>query len=518
MTRSGWILLAAVLVGVGVESRAMASAVEPIFSRDKAFRIPFYIEPAEVGRITEVELLVSKDRGGSWTKVSSAPPAQKWFTFRTTGDGDYWFAVRTTDRQGRLYPGTNSPLVPGLKVIVDSTEPQLALRALRRAGNQIGVEWEARDEALDAGSLLIEFSGESDEGWHRLETGALGAGQTRWAVEGSGPVSVRGRIKDRAGNLAMIQIEIPGLEPATADARSTKDSALASRLQRRATDEPTFTVKSNQPAWLVGETPVNKAPAPKGSAARRSMPRDVEEYEGTRETVPGRASAGGVVAWERPARATAARSVVDTPRFKLNYAVDQVGPSGVGAVELWVTEDGGQSWQRYGEDADRRSPFSVDLGREGTFGLTFVVRNGAGVGGQPPKPGDTPLQWVEVDLTPPDVELYPPQAASDEGSPNVVTVAWSATDKNLAAKPVTLYYNEAPTRSPWQKIDGPLENTGRYVWTVPADVPYRFYVRIEVRDSAGNMETVQTDAPVVLDQSRPIVHIIGVETTDSAQR
>jgi hypothetical protein len=58
-----------------------------------------------------------------------------------------------------------------------------------------------------------------------------------------------------------------------------------------------------------------------------------------------------------------------------------------------------QSWQRLGEDANRKSPVEIDLPGEGLFGVSLVVTNGRGFGGTPPSPGDSPDWWIEVDVT-----------------------------------------------------------------------------------------------------------------------
>ena len=82
--------------------------------------------------------------------------------------------------------------------------------------------------------------------------------------------------------------------------------------------------------------------------------------------------------------------MVNNRIFELEYQVDDVGPSGISAVDLFVTEDNGKQWFRYGNDSDRRSPFSVDTMAEGTFGFAVRVRNGVGVADIPPQPGTEP--------------------------------------------------------------------------------------------------------------------------------
>ena len=78
--------------------------------------------------------------------------------------------------------------------------------------------------------------------------------------------------------------------------------------------------------------------------------------------------------------------LVASPKFKLQYAVEDAGPNGPATVELWITQDGGRTWIRRGDDPDRVSPIEVDLGGEGTYGLCLVARSASGLGDQPPAP------------------------------------------------------------------------------------------------------------------------------------
>ncbi len=122
--------------------------------------------------------------------------------------------------------------------------------------------------------------------------------------------------------------------------------------------------------------------------------------------------------------------LVASPKFKLQYAVEDAGPSGPATVELWITHDGGRTWIRRGGDDDRVSPIEVDLGGEGTFGLCLVARSASGLGDQPPAPGDPPQSWVEVDSTAPVVQIQPPQIGTGVNA-GKVAIAWKASDLHL---------------------------------------------------------------------------------------
>src|SRR6185437_5031874 len=101
--------------------------------------------------------------------------------------------------------------------------------------------------------------------------------------------------------------------------------------------------------------------------------------------------------------------------------------------------DGGRHWSPRGEDPDRVSPFNVDLGGEGTFGLTLVARGASGLGDLPPAPGDPPQMWVEVDNTPPNIQLNPPRVGHGEHL-GKVAITWRATDLHLGSQSIVLSY------------------------------------------------------------------------------
>ena len=134
--------------------------------------------------------------------------------------------------------------------------------------------------------------------------------------------------------------------------------------------------------------------------------------------------------------------LVSSPRFNLQYAVDGASQNGPALVELWVTRDGGRTWSPQPEDADRASPYQIDLGTEGTFGLWLVVQSASGLGDPPPQPGDRPMQWVVVDTTPPVVTLEPPMVGYGPQLGKVL-ITWRAADPHLDHRPVVLSYRDA---------------------------------------------------------------------------
>jgi hypothetical protein len=152
----------------------------------------------------------------------------------------------------------------------------------------------------------------------------------------------------------------------------------------------------------------------------------------------------------------------------------------------------------------------VEVPREGTYGFALGVRSGAGLASEPPQNGDSPAIVVTVDLTAPRLEVMPLEQGRGKNS-NKLLISWKCTDDNLPEKPVSLCYSPSG-QSPWLPISGPIENTGSYIWTIdPAVVP-KFYLRIEARDLAGNVQSVESQQPIVIDLSRPTAKILDVES------
>jgi hypothetical protein len=200
--------------------------------------------------------------------------------------------------------------------------------------------------------------------------------------------------------------------------------------------------------------------------------------------------------------------MVNSKRISINYELKEVGKSGIALIELWFTRDG-RSWQKYDEQANPQPPYKVEVSDEGLYGFTLVARNKAGFGEAPPRVGDQPQIWVEVDLTRPVVRLQSVDVGRGAETGNL-TITYNVTDKNLGRQPITISYAEKPDGH-WTPVARNEENTGRYVWRMPEDLPYQFYVRVEATDRAGNVGSAETARAVVVDLSQPKVNVIGVD-------
>jgi hypothetical protein len=215
-------------------------------------------------------------------------------------------------------------------------------------------------------------------------------------------------------------------------------------------------------------------------------------------------------------------TVVNRPQFKVEFQITRVGPSGLGTADVYLTTDEGQTWEKTQNDepltllpwapnqpnVPTRAEVTVRIPRpEIAYGVYVVVKSKAGVGAPPPQRGTKPMVRVELDTTPPEATLRLP--VPDTTQENVLTFLWTAADRNLSKNPIALEYSETPT-GPWKTIGQDLPNTGRYAWQVPSDVPPRVYLKMAVRDLAGNCGVVVTKDQVVLDLVSPKIEEVRV--------
>jgi hypothetical protein len=193
---------------------------EPIYWKQHLFLVPYqWTSPTEAGAAQAVWLYVSKDRGASWHKISEAKPQVTAFNYRAEGDGEYWFAVRTIDHQGRAWP--LGDYQPELRVIVDTMMPQFnGLTARRLDDGRIEIEWRAADPNLDPTSIQLEV--QTDAGaWQTVPPESLApppnvhlsvaanpghAGRFTWQPAINNMImAVRATVRDLAGNRATYQ-------------------------------------------------------------------------------------------------------------------------------------------------------------------------------------------------------------------------------------------------------------------------------------------------------------------------
>jgi hypothetical protein len=496
---------------------------DPYPIKERNFRIPIRIDPAHRKDIKELCLFASLDQGKTWQQVAVVLPDQDSFAYYAPSDGVYWFTVCAIDKNGERDPKDVYAVPPNQKILVDTLPPVVRITSAERQGNDVVVNWEMQEEHPDLDSLKLEYRTPdmAPDQWLIVPWSPASNRQARFQPKAPGPVSLRLQVQDTAGNQAKTNAEAP--------------AALASGLNNTA-GYPGGSPNPASPAPPPGQPPQWDAGAAQTASLQRTDPRfngltpPAQGYNSMPPSPYGQpspvgsdpsgrmvASSGampgpGAMAAAGVGTSTAGRgplpelTLINTNQVTLDY-VAKAGPSGIAVVELWATRDDGRTWEKFAENQNLTPPMTITLPAEGVYGFSLVVRSRNGLGKAPPLPGDAPEIRLEYDKTLPVAELYAP--VPDPSQRDALLLTWNATDRNMAANPITLEWAEQH-EGPWNKIGAELPNTGRFTWQLPPNIPFRVFLRLTVRDRANNVAMAVTPRPEVIDLKEPECHLLGV--------
>lgn len=189
--------------------RAEENRVKTVGTSLRSFGIPFQIN-ADNNAFIEVQLYLSRDLGSTWNFVGRQTTDKKDFPFKSPQDGEYWFSMKTLDRDRRLLPEGNPQ--PELKIIVDTVKPTLDFQVEADAAGRVVCRWTAKDKNLLPESLQIFYqnaiSSKSVSDWKRvpfnlngIQRNGVYSDQIAWWPETKErQIRVVVEIKDIAGN------------------------------------------------------------------------------------------------------------------------------------------------------------------------------------------------------------------------------------------------------------------------------------------------------------------------------
>lgn len=530
------------------------------YMNKSVFYLPVTLDERTRNALQEIHLYGKEDPSQPWMLRDKIAPNQNCFTFRAPRDGEYWFTVVTIDKSGRMVPPDVAAETPSVIVVLDSQQPQLDVSALPDSPEGSMVKLDIRDANLDASKTKFYYQ-TGDRMWRPLDPVAGRLDQfciPRQAV-------LTGMIKvvcaDFANNVVTKDLNLGALAPVSPfptasnppvpsplplpgapgvpgvpGVEKNEGPALGSLPAKDTRQHPVITEGAPSAVVVTQHRTGPALPPPESVKVGGSKPNPIQQVDARAPVLPGGVKHGSTpLPTQEPPMATQAMAAQPTGAHKANraaepaalntqivnhthlildYQIEQMGASGVGKVEIWLTRDKGQTWHKHGEDTDRKSPAEVDLPGEGLYGISLVLTNGRGFGGAPPTTGDTPDWWVEVDVTRPLAELMSvrPGAPDEAGALNIT---WNARDKNFGAVPIELYY-AAKKDGPWHSIVKGVRNDGHYRWAVPGDIGPHAFIRLVATDQAGNATSCESPQAVPLDDlSRPRGRVIGITTGGS---
>lgn len=487
MRRRCTALLTAALFCCGVAPSARAETLpEPIVSGDAKFAIPVDVA-AGPDAPAELRLYLSEDLGRTWRLFMSAKPPLEGFDFAAPAEREYWFHVRTVDAQGIETP--TGPMTPELRVVVDTTPPKLELKAERTKAGGVIVKWNLDDAHAAADTFKLSYR--SMAGGQQVREIVpsrskrqgdehSAAGEIEWLPDDAGKIVVRAEAADLAENRTTTELTVaeaagPGVElPRAAAAPLPQPS----------------------PTLLAPAAPIGAAPP-----SALSAPTDVTASQTARPAAAPRDPLQPMM--------------VNSASFELDYDLRREGTAPVTKVEVWGTRDDGRHWVLLGVDDDRQSPTSVSVDGEGLYGFAVTVHT-ATVPGTPPKAGDAPEIRVGVDLTLPRVRLTTAEPDA-EGRACALKINWEANDAHLGTDAVSLSYAASP-QGPWLPLASQTANTGHAVCHFDPQGPDQAFLKLEVRDQAGNVGRFTTTAPIPIDKRPAPFRMVGTQSDNGKQR
>ena len=517
------------ILGAGVLGHVHVASAQPTivnssapknYAKTQSFNLPIRMDPDFRASLTEVRLYV-KAPGGAWRLQEAGSPLLGEFQCRVQGDGEYWYTLQTVDRAGKASFTDINTEPPSQRVIVDTQAPAIQVHTSNTPEGDLCLRCTIVDANADPASLKAVCKTGAGELPLEMLPNQPGTFRVRPEML-KHPILVMGM--DMAKNVGTKEVSLRDLIGTTASVNSSPKSAtdvnVLSGLSPEKGPAPAPLQTLDAPPRLDQAPRVNNntpAPAPTPivpmdiSNQITPMPTPIEPKTITQLPSPAelqnKVASPAPVASENTQRPAGATQLLNTINASIEYRLDQIGSSGVGKVEIYMTPDNGQSWHRLGDDADKRSPAEVRLPGDGVYGIRICVTNGNGFGGKAPIRGDAPQCTLEVDTTTPFLQLRSAELLHSAGQ---VELRWNATDKNLGSEPVTLSYRTGAT-GPWQVIARNLKNDGLYRWTFPRDAAGgQLFFKVEVTDQAGNVAQDISRQPVVIDVSEPRATVVGV--------
>src|SRR5262249_50235952 len=183
------------------------------------------------------------------------------------------------------------------RIIVDTVKPQVKVTAERK-GDEIVASWEVTEDYPKPSTFVLEYhlADQPAAIWTPVPANPGATGTATFKPAGTTAVTVQLRVKDQAENEGTGVAEVPAIVPA---------GGLPAPE------------KKGPPAWSEGAPAVPPPPPTTPSAGAPAAP--------MRGALPG-------------------VQLVNKKEVKLDFDVTKLGPSGLGSVEVYVTNDDGASW------------------------------------------------------------------------------------------------------------------------------------------------------------------------------
>jgi hypothetical protein len=188
----------------------------------------------------------------------------------------------------------------------------------------------------------------------------------------------------------------------------------------------------------------------------------------------------------------------------INYPISKEAGV-INRVELWVTEDGGDTWLLSKVDQDLRPPVSYTPAKDGLYGFFVLQMSDVRDKPEPPSKGTKP-QWLYVfDKKKPEINLEYQKSLiyKTEGE---VPLKWSLSDSHLSELPISISLSTDHGKT-WNALQSELKDIPTSI-KAPSQDKAEFQIKITAKDLAGNESSVISEN-LYIDGSLPIAKVIG---------
>ncbi len=198
--------------------------------------------------------------------------------------------------------------------------------------------------------------------------------------------------------------------------------------------------------------------------------------------------------------------------INIEYDINKSGFDMVNRVVLFISDDKGMTWTKYGEDQDLTSPFEFLPTKEGEFYFSIVVYDKAGNNSGLPVSGVSGLSApLYVDFTPPKVTLEQPRGGEFLSSAEPLIIKYRVMDKHLPLKPVSIYASSKGGKiGSWKLIASDLPFEYEYKYKLPNTNIENLAIKVTARDMVGLVGSDISDKPIHVRTDKPSVSITGI--------
>lgn len=212
-----------------------------------------------------------------------------------------------------------------------------------------------------------------------------------------------------------------------------------------------------------------------------------------------------------PSRSILGPEISATREVNISMRVQDGGPAGMEAVQLWYSADNGAAWNA--GPTRRDEPWDQITWRapsDGNFLLALVARDRAGNANPDPRGRDAAGASLLVDTTAPQISLLSPIGLTDpeqgaDAAPRRVfkpgdrlQVAWTLREANPKPNGMSVLFQSGPEAA-WEVVGRDLPHDASFTFVVPDLASEAARIKVIAVDLAGNQGKIVAPETFMID-------------------